>query len=196
MSTALEDRWHRHEEARLRCMWGWRPVREIAEALGRSETAVTVRAKRIGLRSISNHPDILTEYRIAPMLGIDRKITWMWMNKGILPVEVMYKCNLPVRVVWRGALERWVKRPENWIYVSPDTIVDDDLRLLAQTAYRRWGDEWITPGQAAALLGVHRRYVNKWTHQGVFRQAVKWGNWRYRRSEVEAVRDLVGQSWR
>jgi len=89
MSTALETRWTKHEEARLRQWWGRAPVGEIAQKLGRTETAVVVRAKRIGLRTLVNHPDALAEWQIAPMLGIDRKTVWLWMNRGVLPVDVI-----------------------------------------------------------------------------------------------------------
>ncbi len=195
MSTALETRWTKNEENRLRQWWGRAPVGEIAQKLGRTETAVVVRAKRIGLRTLVNHPDALAEWQIAPMLGIDRKTVWLWMNRGVLPVDVIYKRNLPCRIVWRDDLIRWVKDYRNWIYVDPQRVADPDLRRIVNKAVREWNDEWLKPGQAAAILDVQPKILARLNRKGVLKQALKWNCWYYRRSEVEALRDMVSKSW-
>jgi predicted DNA-binding transcriptional regulator AlpA len=196
MGTALEHRWSANEESRLRQWWGRAPVGDIAQKLGRTETAVIVRAKRIGLRTLVNHPDALAEWQIAPMLGVDRKTVWGWMLKGILPVDVIYKRSLPCRVVWRDQLVRWLKEPNNWIYLDPRKVADPELRRVVDNAVAKWGDEWLRSREAADLIGVEHRMINSWTCRGLFPSAIRWGNWWYLRSEVEAVRDLVGKSWR
>ncbi len=195
MSTALETRWTKHEEDRLRQWWGRAPVGEIAQKLGRTETAVVVRAKRIGLRTLVNHPDALSEWQIAAMLGVDRKTVWLWMNRGVLPVDVIYKRTLPCRVVWRDQLVRWIKDYRNWIYLNPKRVVDPELRRVVNTAVRTWGDEWLKPSEAAEILGVQRRMLYSFMRRGILKDSLRWNCWYYRRSEVEALRDMVSKSW-
>jgi len=78
-------------------------------------------------------------------------------------------------------LERFAVKSEHWILFRPDRVRDPALARLVTLAVERWGDEWLTPGQVAEIHNVNRHI-----RAGKL-PAVKWGNWRIRRSDAERV---------
>lgn len=190
------DKWRKREEAHLRRFWGQKSVAQLSKDLGRSEAAVTVRAKRLGIRTITSMPECLTESDLARMLGICNKSAYKLLrNVPSLPVADVWQHNKTCRVVWKHDLLRWIRDWRNWIYVDAEKIADEQVRRVFRRERVRWGDEWIGTKEIADVLGVDRRKANDWLQQGVFKSAVKHGNWWCLRSEVEFVKDLrEGQS--
>lgn len=45
-----KNAWTDLEEEKLRAQWGWRPVKKIATSIGRSETAIFAKARKLRLR--------------------------------------------------------------------------------------------------------------------------------------------------
>ena len=184
--------WSKEEIARFRNLWGYRPLAEIARLLGRTETALEVKAKKLKLPAVADWPGVYTEVTLSPLLGMDRKSVWRLMRIGAeLPAITLYKRNKPVQVVYEDHLCRWLKRPENWVFITDvDRISHPPFVAAIQATQRQWNDAWLTPGETAVLLGICHREVNKYIHRGSL-QAVKHGNWRIQQSSAVALRDKL-----
>jgi len=192
-ATFPKQSWTADEEAIYRNLWGYRPVSEIAKILKRSETALMVQANRLRLTAVAAWPGVLTESTLAPLLVMDRKSVWRLMlpGSGALPAITLYKRNKPVQVVYEDQMCRWLKRPENWVYLTDtERITHPPFAQAIAAGKRKWNDAWLTPGEAASLLGIHHKTVNKYIHRGSLR-AIKHGNWRIQRSSVERLRDCL-----
>ena len=187
--------WSEDEEMKLRRMWGHCPLSTIAKVLRRSETAVTVRAKRLKLGSPINWPNILTHTRLAPLLGLDPKTVWKLMQEGgPLPSLVMYRREIPVRVVEEHTMIRWLSKPENLIYIDKDKVTYWPFCQAIEGMLRKWKDSWLSPTEVAQMLGVDdTRPVNKLVHQGALK-GIKYGNWRILKSSVERCIQVRGGS--
>ena len=168
--------------------------REIAARLGRSSHAIHVQRIRRGLPGPIVHQDYITGHRMARALGIDGHMVVEMIERGILKAEV---APLSDRHVWRmrrSAFVAWAVNPMNWPYFwrsvrDPRRLKDEGLRRLILRRKERWlgpdgrPDEWLTPGEVAAIHGVEHTDVNRYINAGRVR-GVKWGNWLIRRSEA------------
>jgi hypothetical protein len=108
-----------------------------------------------------------------------------WADLGFFPVRTLPFEGRRVRMVRETTFLTWALKPENWIYFNLGKVNDAHLRRLLALKARRWGDEWLTPGQVARLHGIDHRAVNKALHDGRL-QGVKWNNWRILRSQATA----------
>lgn len=175
--------WTGKEDDFLRRNLGWLPEDEMARLLGRTVAAIHLRWKRdLQLSAPSKHPDFITTQKIAETLGVDPKAAMRWVDRGLLPGRRLPTKRV-IRSVQRAAFHAWAVNPMNWIYFRPERVRDPHLKRLLELKARRWGDAWLTVGQAARLRGVGSTAINNAIHAGRLR-GVKWGNWRLLRSEV------------
>ncbi len=179
--------WSEREDEFLRQNLGVLSEEEIGAALRRTLTAVHLRWKRdLGLPAPSKTPGYVTANQAAKMLAVDVHAVCRWIERGWLRARRLPFRN---RKVWRIRVEdlkRFAVKPEHWILFRPDRVRDPALARLVTLAVERWGDEWLTPSQVAETHGVGHQDVNQYIHAGKL-PAVKWGNWRIRRSDAEQV---------
>ena len=187
------NRWTAAERAFLETWAGELGDEEIARRLGRSETAVRVRR---GLRGPMVYADYLTAQDMARALGIDVHQVCALIERGHLPAEI---APLPTRKVWRmrrSTFVVWATNPANWVFFyrsvrRPERLGDEGLRRLIIRRRETWlgpdgrPDEWLTPGEVAALHGVAHTDVNRTIRAGRL-EAVRWNNWLVRRSVATA----------
>lgn len=79
--------WTTEELEYLKEQYGYRRIPEIAQRLGRSETAVMIKAKRLKLGSTRNVAGLLTAGELAKMLQIDRNTVMGWIQRHELPFK-------------------------------------------------------------------------------------------------------------
>lgn len=193
VSNKPEDLWTAKEEAYLRSVWGWLPLHQIAENLGRTEKAVVIRVKRhLKLPSVKDWPEVYTDGELYRALGVNRKTVWELMTKEKLPVLRLWKRNTPVMAVDKSELKAWLANPENWYVVDVDKIQDNELRAVVRKARRKWGDRWLTIGQAARTINVVTSTLNKHCNAGRL-PGQQHGNWYVKRSDLlKFARDHYG----
>lgn len=200
--------WSAKEEAYVVANHGRITVEEIAANLGRTVASIDNHIKReMHLTAPSKSPEIVTAEQIAWGLGMGcGKSAHRLIDDGILPGRRLPGPDVN-RVVDRQALLRWMIVPEHWIYFKPErvgslrshgkrTIGDcydfefwEGAREIVLKARAAWKDEWITPGQAAKIIGINpalkAHNINMAIHAGNLR-AVRWGNWWILRSDLPA----------
>lgn len=194
-------RWTPTEDVFLRSNLGRLSEEEIGRALKRSPTAVHIRWTRdLHLQAPSKRDDTISAEGIATGIGMDGHSVHKLIDRGILPGRRMPGPR-PYRLVDRRVLAQWLLDPAHWAYVDPARVGElrphgkraisagydfaywEDLRELVLAARRRWKDDWLTPGQVAAMFKLRRGYVNKAIRKGAL-PATRWGNWRIRRSAI------------
>ena len=188
--ATLANRWSPDEAAFLNRYAGVLGDEEIADRLGRTVDAIRVQRIRRGLPGPASHPEYITGNRMARALGIDGHMVIDLIERGILAAEL---APMRDRTTWRmrrSAFIAWAVNPANWPYFyrsvrSPERMGDARLRRLIQRRAAVWGDEWLTPGEVAALHGVHHTDVNRYINAGRL-TGVKWNNWLIRRSAATA----------
>lgn len=191
MGNKPEEIWTEKDEQYLRRNWGWLPLRTIARNLGRTELAVIVRRKRLGILPIKDWPEIRTEWQLAPMLSVDRKTVWRWMRDGVIPTMRLWRSNKPVLVVDLSELRAWLSDPDNWCKIDIDNIQDLELRAVVARARRKFDDQWLTTGEAAERIYCSHRWVSELIRRGRL-PAHKHGNWRIRLSDLDQMARSMG----
>jgi len=180
--------WSEQEDDFLRLNLGFLSEEEIAQHVGRTWVAVRLRWKRdLGLPAPTKTPGYVTANQAAKMLDKDVHAVCHWIRRGWLPAHLLPFRN--GRMVWRIRVEdlkRFAVKPEHWILFRPERVRDPHLARLVALAVERWGDEWLAPGQVAAMHDVRHTDVNRFIRAGRL-PAVKWGNWWIRRSDADLI---------
>jgi hypothetical protein len=179
--------WSPAEKRFVRKNLGKLSLEEIGDTLGRSENSVKILFTREGWPAPSKQPDELSAHQIAGLLGKCGKSITRLIDDGILPGRRL-PMERVIRVVAMTTFKRWLVNPEHWIYFDRKKIRDLHLRRLCELRADRWGDAWVTTGEAARVAGCTHADVNRWIHMGKVRSARKWGaNWKLLRSEAEQL---------
>lgn len=201
-------RWTAEEDAYVREHHGRLSEEAIASHLGRTLSALTIHVKReMKLTAVSKSPEILTAEQVAWGLGMGcGKTVHRLMDEGLMPHRRLPMQDLN-RVIDRQVLLRWMLDPAHWVYFKPErvglmrprgnrTLSDcydfefwEQARKVVLVARAAWKDEWLTPGQAARIIGINpalkAHNVNRAIHVGSL-PAVRWGNWWILRSSLPA----------
>ena len=205
-SKERSRRWSEKEDIYVRENHGRLSETAMAAYLGRSLQSVHIHITReLHLCAPSKDPRILTAEHVAMGLGLDGKSVHRLIDLGLMPGRRL-PGNDVCRVVDRIAFLRWLCVPAHWIYFKTDRVgamrargkrggmTDvydfefwEDAREIVAKARSTWNDEWLTPGQAAHLLGLRGRTrpLNVAIHLGAIK-ATRWGNWRILRSDLPA----------
>lgn len=193
--------WSEDEIEYLVDHYGLVSLRHIARRLRRTETAVKLKAKRLGINQKAN---FYSATLVAEVFGVDtKKVSHQWIVDGLLRARRSpVRCG-PHHVAWRVMdqdLERFIRQhPEqyDWRRMEPGP-----WRNIARATWER--DPVLTAEQAARELGVNTatilRHINRgWMSATRVRCAGKHGSWRIRRSALEGFRvrkpDAVGNRY-
>ena len=84
LARTKELNWSADDEAYVMAHWHRRSLVKIAERLGRTTTAVALKAKRLGIRQSSEG---YTMRQIALALGVDDHKVRGWIDAGLLPAS-------------------------------------------------------------------------------------------------------------
>lgn len=78
--------WTDKQIERLCNLWGTRDYKSISRMLGHTETAVRLKAKRLGLGAVRNASDYICAREISRIMGVDvHTVTDYWIKKLGLP---------------------------------------------------------------------------------------------------------------
>lgn len=116
--TAMTRRgWTARETGFLQENLGYMTLSRLARKLGRSEDAVRLKAKRLGLRARSNQ-GCYSVNELSVMLGIDRHVIYnYWIPMGLHTFS--YSPQRVILMVDPVALQRfWRRRPEAYDYMG------------------------------------------------------------------------------
>lgn len=190
--------WNAEEVAFIRANCGVLHDEQIAEALGRTVTAIKVRRKRLGLPTLSKAPQLLTAMGVSRAIGAEVHTVCHWIDTGMLPGRLMPGPR-QIRLVERTALYRWAVNPNHWPLFRRERVTDAKLKRLIELRAMRWGDEWWTTRRAADYFGVTPKDILRKIvimHQLPGMQVINlsgrhsapgWSNWFVKRSDVMAA---------
>ena len=189
--TSVIQTWTDDEKLIVKENLGKLSLEQIGNIIGRSSNAVKLRFTREGWTAPSKQPDEINASQIGNLLGMCGKSIARLIDRSILPGRTL-PMGRNIRVVKKQVLKRWLVNPQNWVYFDWHRIQEPHLRRMCEIETERWGDEWLSAGEAGAILGCDHRSINRWLHKGVFQRAKKWGsNWKFLLSEIEEVRDKL-----
>lgn len=188
--------WSPAEDDFVRANLGYLSDADMGRLLGRTATAVHLRWKRdLRLPTPRKAPGWTTPNRVAWALGIDAHCVLRLIRDGVLPAEPLPWLNQGVYLAYRlrtVTFYRWAINPAHWIYFRIERVRDPHLRRLLELKAARWGDAWLTPGEVAAMHGVHHTDVNRFIAAGKL-PAVRWNNWRILRSDAARTHFVKGR---
>ena len=171
---------------------GHMPLAEIGDRLGRSENAVKICQVRQRIAAPSKKPGYYTGHGVAKLLRVDIHSVCEWHRRGILVFHILPGPRQIMRIS-RIRLWMFAINPEHWIYFKIERVRDPKLRRLIELRRERWGDEWWTTQQVADHYGlVSSNSVHAAIERGQI-PAVRWGNWRVKRSDALAHRMYPGK---
>lgn len=159
--------WSEDEVTYLRSMSDKLTSGQIAEHLGRTEIAVSVKRKRLHLPEPSTaKTEFYTANYIANLMGLDAHKICFWVDNGML--EGIYRPGpRKIRLVRRIRFLCWVTNPKNWIYFNPRKIADPKLARMLELRAERWGDEWWSTRQVGDYHGVSPNQVLNHINRGL-----------------------------
>lgn len=154
----------------------------IARRLGRTETAVILKAKRIGYRLLHTRA-ALTCREIGDLLGLGcQKTAAKWIGRYGLKARNGGTKQKPIwRVQWED-LCAWLEDPAHWMAYDPARCTSPPLREHL-VEIRQGQPRWLTPGQVAQRYSVGWGTVKQWVEKG-FLPATRYGNWWIRESDL------------
>lgn len=149
---------------------------EIAQRLGRTPTAILVKAKRIG-RSMRRTPVVLNAREAGRLLGIScSKRIVDWSRRGWLTARARPTSGT-VRTIWAvqyDHLVAFLRDSRYWMTYDPARITDPELRAEL-VELRANAPRWLTPGEVAARCCVDAGTVKQWIAKG-YLPATRYGN--------------------
>lgn len=183
--------WSEDEIAYLREHYGVQETAQIARHLGRTFTAVRVRATRLRLsiRKRRRRAGIYNARQVARMLGIGcSKTVALLIDAGHLAARVSGRDPLrPIYRIERDEMEAFLARPVAGVVVDPERIADPGLRAVYLRADHH---RWLTTAEAAERLDVSARALARHAREGTI-PALRWGNWRIHEVDLPVIRRIL-----
>lgn len=155
----------------------------IARRLGRSETAVRLKAKRLRYRLLHTRA-ALTAADVQRLLGLScPKSVARWIEAYGLRARNAGTPRHPIyRVQWED-LYAWLEDPAHWMAYDPARCTEPPLREhLAEL--RQGQPRWLSVGEVARRYCVGCSTVKQWVAKG-FLPATRYGNWWIRESDLD-----------
>ncbi len=143
-----KKQWSDTAQESIRKLYGWIPVRDLAEKLNCTEAQLLREAAQLHLPPLRQRDDVLSINRLAALMGLSWFEARRLAEQGELLVT-MYDKNRPVQVVIQTELLAWLRRPDNHAFFDVGRIKDKSLRAAALKV----DDEWLELHDAAARAG-------------------------------------------
>lgn len=109
--------WSQEEIMTLRELWGEKTTPKIAKAMNRSVSAITNKAKRLGLGAYKDHSDYMPARQVSDLLGVDcHTVTDYWIPKcGLKYKRIAPRGGRKFTCIRLDHLVRWLKQnPDLW----------------------------------------------------------------------------------
>lgn len=175
--------WTPDEEVALSRLCGRLQLEDIGRRLGRSENAVVVRMKRLGIRRprtglTENFSDCYTKSAVARIFGVDSHKVTSWIHSGELRAS-----RAPTRsTIWR------IREEDIFTFIE-NHPTDYCPALMEEGIFRDYALEWqdihppptyCTPKEAAQQAGCHTETVLRHIERGWLRAVHLEGEHRQR----------------
>ena len=123
-------KWTEKEINYLLEKWGSSSIEKIAKYLKRKETAVIVKARKLGLKTLYKG-EYLTTPDIAAILGITQQTVWKWIKTNKFKIS---KKNILNRKMYLITLENLIK----WLKDNQDSWDASKVELYALGIEPKW----------------------------------------------------------
>jgi predicted transcriptional regulator len=144
--------WTKAEINYLQDKWGVISVKSIAKNLNRTETAIMLKAKRIGLGGAYNTGNYLNAYEVSLIMGVDRHcVTDYWIAKCGLKAKRTAMIELKMWQIKIDDLLKWLKNNQDKF----------DSRRMELFGLGKEPD-WLKKKRKADLMLPKKRF-HKWT---------------------------------
>ncbi|MEH7457572.1 hypothetical protein V7183_10145 [Bacillus sp. JJ1127] len=118
--------WKKEELEYLEQYWGTYSIKRMANKLGRSISAVKLKAYRIGLGDARLHFNGLTVFQLADVLMVDYKTIESWWVRFDFPVKLkLFSVEQRIKVVSYNDFWKWLKKYKqvvNFAKVEPGIL--------------------------------------------------------------------------
>lgn len=109
--------WTTEEEAQLKELWGYKPLPQIMEILGRSRTSILNKYKRLGLEGATRAGDYLTARAVSEILQVDIHVVTdrMIAKQGLKAQKKAMRGVRKMTMIKHSDLLKWLKNnPDKW----------------------------------------------------------------------------------
>jgi rRNA maturation protein Nop10 len=188
--------WSQQEDEFLESHYSRMTMKTLSEKLGRSETGIMLRRRRIGLHRTDG---FYTATALAKIFGIDAKgVTWFAENGFLKGSRAPYYQGLNKPWYFSELNIRRFIRHYPWL-LRPEKMDEHYFRSILRDEWKR--DPWYSASEAAKILGcvddTLLRHLHRGVVQGFKRQYDrKWGRWWIRRSALQGFWDKVRENKR
>lgn len=166
MQIVCRRAWSDEDDHYLRRMYCFVPASRIAQELGRTEVAVKIRRREIGIVALQKRNDVLSAMDFGRALGVSWPTTRRLIQEHNHFTTTMYHGNRPVTVVLLDSFRRWLRDPVNWQYLDVDKLIRPDFREVVALARRRADDQWLLLKDAASYVGYSETVLKRIVRRG------------------------------
>lgn len=175
--------WSLEEQNYLEDNWGRLPTAKLAKRLNKTETAIVMKAKRLGLGAASAPGEYINASQISRLLGVDRHTVLDYWAK---------KCGLNGRYkIVRSTQKLFMVKFDvliNWLKLNLDKW--DSRRVEAYSLGTE--DDWLKEKRKADRLMPKNKFL-KWTNRED-QQAIAYFKVGYTCKQIGAMLDRSGES--
>jgi hypothetical protein len=163
--------------------------REVARKLGRTETAVKIRAKRHlgGMTWLKNAWYAPMSARdVARVFGLScSKRVVIWVERDWLKARKQGRKQAGTWRVSQDAILDFLACREGWMSWEPEHITDPDIRAEALRLRAEADGHWVRLTQWACRRGYAKSTPDNWIEKGLL-SGIKWGVWYVWSADLEA----------
>jgi hypothetical protein len=168
--------------------------KEMAEHLGRSETAVRLKLKRLGYTWIRGVEGFFTARALGRIFGVESKTVAWWMDVGWLEGS-RYPTRLgpyyPRKISWDAVID-FIEDEQHWHLWKVSRMIRGELRDYAEEA-RDGRGQFLTTGQVGKLLHYDHRWIRELIARGRIHGRKHGPNWKVQVEEVLRFAKADGQ---
>lgn len=161
---------------------------QMGEALGRSETAVKLKLKRLGYNWIKNVDGLFTMRAVARLFGVDDKCAGWWIDSGWLKGD-RFPTKLgpyyPRRVSWE-AISDFIEDERYWHLWETGRMRPGSLKEYAEEV-RDGRGRFLTTGQVGKLTFYTHRWIRELIARGKIKARKHGPNWKIPLDEAKRL---------
>ena len=163
-NKGTSKRWTPEDELLLRTKWGFTPLLELAEELGRTTCGLGDKAQVLGLIT---RKDDYTAASLSPLLGINANMVYRLIAKGLLGAVKRPYCSGHIDKDWRITKENVILFLQtHYLQYDPANVAEEFGKYIPYDKIK----EWITLNDAAKNTYF---YSIQWFYELIWRSVIR-----------------------
>lgn len=160
--------------------------KRIGERLGRSETGVRLKLKRLGYKWIQEVNGFQTMRAVGRLFGVDDHTVQWWIEMGWMKAG-RFPLGFGVHRAWKishDAIYEFIEDEEHWHLWEPGRMQSGDFRGYAEEIRAGTGI-FLTTGELGSLAYYSHSWIQDLISRGIIKASKHGPNWKIAQEEAD-----------